>query len=94
MREEVGIRELRQNLSIYLRRVANGERFTITDHNRPVGRLDPVQEDDDPWERLLSGPDWTRPTGNLLDVEPAPMDPNDPYAATRILEELREERLP
>jgi prevent-host-death family protein len=42
MREEVGIRELRQNLSVYLRRVAQGERFIVTDHNRPVASLGPV----------------------------------------------------
>jgi hypothetical protein len=30
----------------------------------------------------------------LAEIEPIPMDPNDPYRATRILQELREERLP
>lgn len=38
----VGIAELRQNLSVYLRRVQAGERLTVTDHNRPVAELVPL----------------------------------------------------
>jgi prevent-host-death family protein len=40
----VGIAELRQNLSSYLRRVEAGERLTVTDHNRPVAELVPLGE--------------------------------------------------
>lgn len=39
--ETVGIAELRRNLSTYLCRVAEGERFVVTDHNRPVAELGP-----------------------------------------------------
>jgi antitoxin (DNA-binding transcriptional repressor) of toxin-antitoxin stability system len=35
----VGVRELRQNLSVYLRRVEQGESFEVTDHGRPVATL-------------------------------------------------------
>ena len=38
MSESVGIAELRQNLSVYLRRVSRGERLVVTDRNRPVGK--------------------------------------------------------
>jgi antitoxin (DNA-binding transcriptional repressor) of toxin-antitoxin stability system len=37
----VGVRELRQNLSVYLRRVQAGERFDVTEHGSLVGRLLP-----------------------------------------------------
>ena len=37
----VGVRELRQNLSVYLRRVQAGERFDVTERGRLVGRLLP-----------------------------------------------------
>jgi len=37
--EEIGVRELRQNASVYLRRVAAGEAFTITDYGTPVAVL-------------------------------------------------------
>lgn len=39
--EQVGIRELRQNLSVYLRRVAEGETLEVTERGRPVARLAP-----------------------------------------------------
>jgi prevent-host-death family protein len=42
MSETVGVGELRQNLSKYLRRVERGERLVVTDRNRPVAELGPV----------------------------------------------------
>jgi prevent-host-death family protein len=51
--EKVGIRELRLYLSVYLRRVAKGSRFTITDHNVPVAKLVPLgREREETWEEL------------------------------------------
>jgi prevent-host-death family protein len=38
----VGVRELRQNLSVYLRRIETGETLEVTDHGRPVARLTPL----------------------------------------------------
>ena len=35
MSDSVGIAELRQNLSVYLRRVSRGERLVVTDRARP-----------------------------------------------------------
>jgi prevent-host-death family protein len=37
----VGVRELRQNLSVYLDRVKAGEVFEVTEHGQPVARLAP-----------------------------------------------------
>lgn len=37
----VGVRELRQNLSVYLDRVKNGETLEVTEHGRPVAQLGP-----------------------------------------------------
>jgi prevent-host-death family protein len=42
MSDTVGVAELRQNLSRYLRRVQRGERLVVTDRNRPVAELGPV----------------------------------------------------
>lgn len=39
---EIGVRELRQNASIYLERVKKGERFVITEWGHPVGLLGPI----------------------------------------------------
>jgi len=38
----VGVRELRDNLSEYLRRVEQGELLLITDRGRPIGELSPA----------------------------------------------------
>jgi prevent-host-death family protein len=38
----VGVRELRQNLSKYLRRVKNGESLTVTERGREVARVVPL----------------------------------------------------
>jgi len=37
----VGVRELRQNLSVYLDRVKAGETLEVTEHGRPVAHLGP-----------------------------------------------------
>jgi prevent-host-death family protein len=41
-RNEVGIRELRQNLSKYLRRVEEGKTLRVLDRGRPVAVLAPL----------------------------------------------------
>jgi prevent-host-death family protein len=41
---EVGVRELKQQLSKYLDRVAAGEEILVTDRGRPKARLVPVVE--------------------------------------------------
>ncbi len=43
-RERVGVRELRQNLSVYLRRVLAGETLAVTDRGQPVALLTPLPE--------------------------------------------------
>jgi prevent-host-death family protein len=51
MGTRVGVRELRQNLSVYLRRVAKGESFVVTERREPVAELVPLTDDDDEWAR-------------------------------------------
>jgi prevent-host-death family protein len=38
----VGVRDLRDNLSAYLRRVKEGELLVITDRGKPIGELGPA----------------------------------------------------
>lgn len=40
--EHIGVRELKANLSAYLRRAQDGEEITVTDHGVPVARLAPL----------------------------------------------------
>jgi len=41
-RARVGVRELRQNLSVYLDRVKAGESLDVTEHGNPVARIEPM----------------------------------------------------
>ena len=41
---EVGIRQLRDNLSRFVRQVAEGSELTVTDHGRAVARLIPIDQ--------------------------------------------------
>ena len=89
--ERVGIRELRQNLSRYVRRVEAGKRLVVTERGRPVAVLSPWAEGDDPFERLVREGRATRGRGDPLAVRPIAAPMSD--AGTRALEEQREERL-
>lgn len=42
---EIGIRELRTNLSAIVERVKAGEEIVVTEYGKPVARLGPVDEE-------------------------------------------------
>jgi len=91
MSDEVGIRELRQDLSRYLRRVREGERLVVTDRNRPVALLTPLPENEDPWERLIAEGKIKPATRDPRDLPPPIKLDGDPYAGSKALEETRRE---
>jgi prevent-host-death family protein len=66
----VGIRELRQDLSRYLRRVIAGERLVVTERGRPVAVLSPWAEEGDVIDRLVAEGRMRRGRGGLLAVQP------------------------
>ena len=86
----VGIAELRQNLSQYLRRVERGERLLVTDRNRPVAELGPPPSTGAELDRLIAEGRVSRPRRRGL-PEPLTLD-GDPYALSRALDEIRGER--
>jgi len=49
--ERIGLRELRQNASRYIARVARGETVEVTQRGRLVARIVPAGEDS--WEELI-----------------------------------------
>jgi prevent-host-death family protein len=69
----IGIRELRQHASRYLRDVERGETIEITDRGRPVARIVPTGEGD-VIERLVA-------TGRLSPARRVALD-SDPLAPT------------
>ena len=88
--ESVGVGELRQNLSAYLRRVERGERLVVTDRNRPVAELGPPPTTGAALDRLIAEGRVSRPVRRGL---PAPLElAGDPHALTRALDEVRGER--
>lgn len=87
----VSVRELRQNLSVYLRRVEQGETLDVTRRGEHVAILAPRPDRMTTIDRLVVERGATRAAGDLLDVEPLPADVGvgDLQA---ILDEQREER--
>src|SRR6266511_2628442 len=67
--ERVGVRELRQNLSRYLRRVTKGERLEVTERGKPVAVLGPVDESGSALRQLVASGRATPPEGDLLDLD-------------------------
>src|SRR5881409_255904 len=64
----VGVRELRQNLSVYLRRVAAGEAFEVTERGHAVAILAPLPRRGDAFDQLVAA-GLARPAGgDLLDL--------------------------
>jgi prevent-host-death family protein len=85
----VGIAELRQNLSRYLRRIEQGERLLVTDRNRPVAELGPPPTTGAALDRLIAEGRVSRPLRRGL---PGPLElTGDPYALSRALDEVRGE---
>jgi len=89
-RPRVAVRELRQNLSVYLRRTLAGETLEVTDRGQPVALLTPIPERADAVARLVSEGRIAPPRGNLLDLGP-PLDVPLEKPLSEILEELRED---
>jgi len=91
---QVGVRELRQNLSRYLVRVKAGDSFAVTERGREIARLTPSGPADSPIARLVAERGATMPQGDLVsrasssDLSPAVGPPSQ-----EVLDEMREERL-
>lgn len=90
-RATVGVRELRQNLSGALARVRRGERLIVTDRNRPVAQLVPLDEEQTRLARLVAeGRVIPRADDAPLTFEPVSLGSGNP--ASRALDHDRGER--
>lgn len=95
MSEKVGVAELRQNLSRYLRRVEEGERLLVTDRNKPVAELGPPLSSLSHVDRLIAEGKVNPPRRPRKPGEPFP-EPLELFGGvdherrlTRALEEMR-----
>lgn len=89
--ETIGVRELRQNASVYLHRVAAGESITVTERGKPVAVLNPPPEGDSLEQMIANGeilpPE--RPFGETLLAPPIPGKPG--FSASTELQRMRDE---
>lgn len=90
--ERVGIRELRQNLSVYVKRVREeGRAYEVTERGEPVARLTPLE--DRPMstlDRMIAEGRATPATRRWEDLPP-PLPPLKGKPLSQILQEMRDE---
>ena len=67
--KRIGIREIRQDASIILARVEEGEEFIITNRGVPIARLLPMDVDENALiEEMIANGDIVEADGNLWDL--------------------------
>ena len=89
--EQVGVRELRQNLSVYLARIARGETLQVTDRGQAVALLTPLPKEMSVLDRLEREGLLTRATGDLL-AAVRPLTGRTSRRASRMLQLVRADR--
>ena len=87
----VGVRELRQNLSIYLDRVKQGAALQVTEHGRVVAVLRPVPPNASRYDILLAQGLITPATKSIRDLPPPRKMPPGSRPLSDILDEMRSE---
>jgi len=88
----VGVRELRQNLSVYLRRVRQGETLEVTERGEPVARLVPLSPGGSVVARLIAE-GKARPPKRPWSTLGQPLETGAPLTISEALAEQRAERL-
>lgn len=84
----IGIRELRQRASDYLRRVEGGETIEVTDRGRPIALLTPIPQAP-PIERLRASGDTEGGDASWDELPAALTLEEDEDRPSTILERLR-----
>jgi prevent-host-death family protein len=88
----VGVRELRQNLSVYLARVKKGQALTVTEHGRAVAELRPLPPAADEVSRLVEE-GRVVPARRAPSALPRPLRLATDRPATTLLDELRDDSI-
>lgn len=84
----VGVRELRQNLSVYLRRVEAGETLSVTARGKRVAVLAPAREEMDAWDRMVAEGKIRPATRDMADLPP-PLPAPPGWDSAKVLDEIR-----
>jgi antitoxin (DNA-binding transcriptional repressor) of toxin-antitoxin stability system len=86
--DRVGVRELRQNLSVYLDRVKAGAVLEVTEHGRAVALFTPLPGPTTALEQLVAAGRATAAVGDLLALGP-PLGRRPERRASQALAALR-----
>ena len=89
----VGIRELRQNLSVYLAKVKAGQTLAVTDRGNAVAVLKPLDREYDLWQRLVDQGAVIPAVGSWSDIELLGGEIDENRTGSKILQNMRQERL-
>jgi prevent-host-death family protein len=90
--EKIGVRELRRNINKYLRRVAAGESFLVTERGKPLAVLDPPQSPTSLLDEMVASGELIPPEnpGGILSTDPLP--PLElGFSASEVLQRMRDE---
>lgn len=87
--DTVGVRELRQNLSVYLEEVKRGRSLTVTEHGQRVAVLAPIPKTS-VLERLVAEGKMRPPTRRIADLRP-PLEEKLEKPLSQVLQEMRDE---
>lgn len=81
---EVGVRELKQQLSKYLDEVERGAEVIVTDRGRPKARIVPIVDEGHLQRGIDEG--WIRPA-----LRPGPLDPRQRQRSERRIGDVLDE---
>jgi prevent-host-death family protein len=88
--QTIGVRELKAQLSEYLRRVQAGERLAVTDRGRPVAVIVPVQpRPSQDWAHALVARGRARWAGGKPSGLQARINPRGVRASRMVIEDRR-----
>ena len=87
----IGIRELRQHASRYIRMAKEGRRVAVTDRGTLVAYLVPADEPASVRARLEAAGAYRPAVGSLLDLLPPPSTREGGRPLSEVIEELRDQ---
>jgi prevent-host-death family protein len=87
----IGIRELRQHASRYVRMAKEGRRVGVTDRGTLVAYLVPAEESTSLLARMEAAGEYLPAVGSVLDLLPPPPTPAGRRPLSEVVDELREQ---
>jgi prevent-host-death family protein len=94
--QSVGIRQLKEQASSLVRRVASGETISITDRGRPVAQIIPLHESKSFWDQMIESGRLVPARHDLVQIlednPPLPLMPGERSPYDALMEMRADER--